>query len=142
MLPQDLCITRKKLQFFDLIYFYNCLLIAEHLNQDLPLAFSGYFTYMANIHNHNTRGALKKLVNVPQAKTSFYGTRFITAKSVKDWNNLQNKAVFEFHQEQVSIPKLISTLKKYFITSYSDQLITNKKLCFVLFYFISFAHKI
>ena len=38
----------------------------------------------------------------------------------KDWNNLENKAVFEFNQEQVSIPKLIPTLKKYFLTSYSD----------------------
>ena len=89
---------KKIIKFFDLIYFYNCLLIAEHLNQDLkPLAFSGYFTYMANSHNHNTRGALKRLVNVPYAKTIFYGTHSITAKSVKDWNNLQNKAVFEFH---------------------------------------------
>ena len=75
---------------------------------------------MANIHNHNIRGALKKLANVPYAKASFYGTHSITATSVKDWNHLQNKVVFEFHQEQVSIPKLISTLKKYFITSYSD----------------------
>ena len=88
---------KKIIKFIDFIHFYNCLLIAEHLNQDLPLAFSGYFTYMANINNHNTRGALKRLVNVPYAKTIFYGTHSITAKSVKDWNNLQNKAVFEFH---------------------------------------------
>ena len=38
----------------------------------------------------------------------------------KDRNNLEKKAVFEFNQEQVSIPKLIPTLKKYFLTSYSD----------------------
>ena len=88
---------KKIIKFFDLIYFYNCLLIAEYLNQDLPLAFSGYFSYMANIHNHNTRGALKRLVNVPYAKTIFYGTHSITVKSVKDWNNLQNEVVFEFH---------------------------------------------
>ena len=121
MLPQDLCITRKKIiKFFGLISVYNCLLIAEHLNKDLPSPFSGYFAYMANIHNHNTKDALKKLVNVPYTKTIFYGTHSITAISDKDWNNLQNKAVFEFHSEQVSIPKLISTFKKYFITSYSD----------------------
>ena len=62
---------------------------------------------MANIHNHNARGALKKLVNVPYTETSSYGTHSVTAKSVKGWNNLQNKAVFEFNQEQVSIPKFI-----------------------------------
>ena len=80
---------KKIIKFFNLIYLYNCLLIAEHLNQDLP--------YMANIYNYNTRGALKRLVNVPYAKTIFYGKHSITAKSVKDWNNLQNKVVFEFH---------------------------------------------
>ena len=71
---------------------------------------------MANIHNHY-RGALKKLPlqSMYYTKTSFYGTHPIRAKSVKDWNNLQNKAVFEFHQE-VSIPKLISALRKYFIS--------------------------
>ena len=49
-----------------------------------------------------------------------------SVKSVKDCNNIQNKVVFEFNQEQDSSPKLISTLKKYFLTSYSDLLITNK----------------
>ena len=45
-------------KFFYLISFYNCLLIAEDLNRDLPSSFSGYFTYMANIHNH--QGCTKK----------------------------------------------------------------------------------
>ena len=97
---------KKIIKFFDLISFYNCL-IAEHLNKNLPSLFSGYFTYVADLHNHNTRGALKKLVNVPYCKASFYGTHSITVKSVKDWSNLQNKVVFEFNQEQVSTPKLI-----------------------------------
>ena len=79
------------IKFYDLISFYNCLLIPEHLNKNLPSPFSGYFTYMADLHNHNTRGALKKLVSVPYSKTSFYVTQSITAKSVKNWNNLQKK---------------------------------------------------
>ena len=75
---------------------------------------------MSNIQNRNTKGEVKKLVNVPYTKTSFYETHSITAKSVKDWNNLQNKAVFEFNQKQVSISKLILILKKYLLTSYND----------------------
>ena len=51
---------KKNIKFFDLISFYNCLLIAENLNKNLPLPFSGYFTYMVDVHNHNTSGALKK----------------------------------------------------------------------------------
>ena len=41
-----------------------------------------------------------------------------TAKSVKDWNSLQNQVVFEFSQEQVITTKLISALKTYFLESY------------------------
>ena len=67
-------------------------------------------------HEHNSRGASKKLVNVPQA--TFYGTNSITAKSVKDWNTLQNQVKFEFNQETVITPKLISVLKDYFLASY------------------------
>ena len=58
-------------------------------------------------------------MNVPQGKTSFYGTHSITAKSVNDWNSLQNKTVFEFDQEIIDISKLTSSLKQYFFTSYA-----------------------
>ena len=109
---------KKIIRFFDLISFYNCLLIAEHLNKDLPTSFGEYFTYMAERHNHNTRGALKKLVNIPLSNTTFYGTQSITAKSARDWNTLQNKVIFEFNQNSIITPKLISALKKYFLDSY------------------------
>ena len=63
---------KKIIKFFKLVTFYNCILVAGHLNQNLPSSFGRYFTYMANHHNHNTRGAVKKLVNVPLCKTTFY----------------------------------------------------------------------
>ena len=95
------------------------MFVAEHLNQNLPSSFGDYFTYMANQHNHQTRGALQKLINVPQRKTAFYGTHSITAKSVKDWNSLQNNINFEFNRDYVITPKLISALKKFFLMSYN-----------------------
>ena len=110
----------KIIKFFDLITFYNCVFIAEHLNQNLPSSFGNYFTYMANQHHHNTRGTVRKLVNVPQCNTSFYGTHSITAKSVRDWNNLQKKITFEFNRENVITPKLMLTVKEFFLTSYLD----------------------
>ena len=75
---------------------------------------------MANQHHHNTRGTVRKLVNVPQCNTSFYGTHSITAKSVRDWNNLQKKITFEFNRENVITPKLMLTVKEFFLTSYLD----------------------
>ena len=77
----------------------------------MPYSFEGYFTYMDECHGHNTRGASKKLGNIPQSKATFYRTNSITAKSVKDWNTLQNEVKFEFNQEIVIKPKLISALK-------------------------------
>ena len=73
---------------------------------------------MANRHNHNTRGTIRKLVDVPVCKTTFYGTQSITAKSVKDWNTMQNQVVFEFSQDQIITSKLISALKNVFLESY------------------------
>ena len=96
---------KKIISFFNLVTFYNGLVIAGHLNQNLSSSFGGYFTYMANHHSHNTRGAVKKLVNGPLCKTTFYGTQSIIAKSVKDWNSLQNQVFFEFNQEQVNTTK-------------------------------------
>ena len=59
------------------------------------------------------------------------------AKSVKDWNNLQNKAVFEFNQEQVYTPKLISTLKKFFLTSSVTSLLQIKHfVCFFILFLL------
>ena len=57
------------------------------------------------------------------------------AKSVKDWNNLQNKAVFKFNQEQVYTPKLISTLKKIFLTSSVTSLLQIKHFVFLSYFF-------
>ena len=66
-----------KLLFFNLVMFYNCLFMAGHLNQNPPSPFfffveGGDFTCMANRHDHNTMSAIKKLVNVPLCKTTFY----------------------------------------------------------------------
>ena len=111
---------KKVIKFFNLM-FYNCLFVAEHLNQNLPSSFGGYFTYMADRYNHNTRGAVKKLMDVPHSRTNFYGAQSITAKSAKDWNSLQNQVAFNFNQEGTAfIPKLVSVLKKHFLESYID----------------------
>ena len=118
--PRPLYHEKKIIRLFDLISYYNCLFIAEHLNQNLPSSFGNYFTYLADCHNYNTRGAMKKIINVPQSKTTFYGTQSITAKSVKDWNTLQNKIEFNFYQEKIVTPKLILSLKKYYIDSYNN----------------------
>ena len=87
------------------------------LKSKLTVSIWGYFTYLAECHSYN-RGALKKLVSVPPSKSTFYGIHSITAKSVRDWNTFQNKIAYEFYQDTVVTPKLVSTLKAYLLTSY------------------------
>ena len=45
-------------------------------------------------HNHNTRGATRYVLNIRKIKTSFYGSRSVQVESVKDWNNIIDKAHF------------------------------------------------
>ena len=113
--PGPLYNEKKIIKFFNLVMHYNCLFIADHLNQNVTSSFGGYFTYMADHHNHNTGGSLKKLVNVPLSKTTFYGTQSIIAKSVNDWDDLQNRIVFVFDNDHVVTPKLITALKNHFL---------------------------
>ena len=45
-------------------------------------------------NSHKTRGARRYVLNIPQMKTSFYGSRSVQVKSVKDWNNTIDKINF------------------------------------------------
>ena len=67
---------RNIIRFFDLTSFYNCLFIAEHLNQNLPSSFGGFFAYMADCHNYNTRGAQKKTIRCSSEQNCFLWNPF------------------------------------------------------------------
>ena len=43
------------------------------------------------IHNHNTRGAQRKHLYLPQIKTTLYGTNSIIYQSITAWNNIHKK---------------------------------------------------
>ena len=45
-------------------------------------------------HSLNTRGARTYDLNIPKMKTSFYGSRSVQVKSVKDWNDTIDKINF------------------------------------------------
>ena len=91
-----------------------------------------------------TPGAVRKLVGVPLYETT-YGTQSITAKSVKDWNTMQNQVVFEFNENQIITPKLISALKNHFFESYIASRLNNlpdkyllELVCLMLVLFVLF----
>ena len=55
----------------------NCLFVFDQLNGNIPESFTDYFMKTQQIHNHNTRGAQRKHLYIPQIKTTLYGTNSI-----------------------------------------------------------------
>ena len=39
-------------------------------------------------------GARRYVLNIPKMKTSFYGSKSVQVKSIKDWNNIIDKIHF------------------------------------------------
>ena len=64
------------------------------LNSSLPAIFDDLFKPFKEQHSHNTRGARRYVLNIPKMKTSFYGSRSVQVKSIKDWNNIIDKIDF------------------------------------------------
>ena len=84
----------KILNLTNIIKLNNCMLVFDHLNSSLPAIFDDLFKPFKEQHNHNTRGARRYVLNIPKMKTSFYGSRSVQVKSIKDWNNIIDKIHF------------------------------------------------
>ena len=69
----------------------NSLLVLNEINTTLPEAFNEFFQFANNQHDHNTRDAIRKRINLPQVKTTQYSLNSIKYKSAKDCNNIQQK---------------------------------------------------
>ena len=78
---------KKILKFEDFVHCRNI---------NLPASFNNFFIRTQEIHQHNTRGALNNLIDIPQSRTSFYGTHSIKSKSAIAWNTMQYKLGFNF----------------------------------------------
>ena len=72
----------------------NYMLVFDHLNSSLLAILDDLFIPFKEQHSHNTRGARRYVLNIPKMKTSFYGSRSVQIKSIKDWNNIIDKIHF------------------------------------------------
>ena len=70
------------------------MLVFDHLNSSLPAIFDDLFMPFKEQHSQNTRGARGHVLNMPKMKNSFYGSRLVQVKSVKDWNDIIDKIHF------------------------------------------------
>ena len=84
----------KILNLTKIITLNNCMLVFDHLNSSLPAIFDDLFKPFKEQYSHNTRGARRYVLNIPKIKTSFYGSRSVQVKSIKDWNHITDKIHF------------------------------------------------
>ena len=84
----------KILNLTNIITLNNCMFVFDHLNSSLPAIFYDLFKPFKAQHSHNIRGARRYVLSIPKMKISFYGSRSIQVKSVKDWNNINDKIHF------------------------------------------------
>ena len=89
------------------------MLVSDDLNSSLSAIFDDLFIPFKEQHSHNTRGARRYVLNIPKMKTSFYGSRSVQVKSVKDWNNIIDKIHFtteDFMKRSEVIKKIKNAL--------------------------------
>ena len=112
--PSEPLFTKTKiLNLTNIITSNNCMLVFDHLNSSLPAIFNDLFIPFKEQHSHNTRGARRYVLNIPKMKTSFYGSRSVQIKSVKDWNNIIDKIHFpteDFMERSEVIKKIKNAL--------------------------------
>ena len=78
----------KILNLTNIITLNNCMLVFDHLNSSLPAIFDGLLKPFKEQHSYITRGARRCVLSIPKMETSFYGSRSVQVKSIKDWNNI------------------------------------------------------
>ena len=89
------------------------MLVFDHLNSSLPAIFDDLFIPFKEQHSYNTRGARRYVLNIAKMKTSFYGSRSVQVKSMKEWNNIIEKIHFtteDFMKRSEVIKKIKNTL--------------------------------
>ena len=112
--PSEPLLTETKiLNLTNIITLNNCMLVFDHLNSSPPAIFDDLLIPFKEQHSHNTRGARKYVLNIPKTKTSFYGSRSVQIKSIKDWNNIIDKIHFtteDFMKRSEVIKKIKNAL--------------------------------
>ena len=103
----------KKLNLTYIITLNNCMLVFDHLNSTLSAIFNNLLKLFKEQHSHNTRGTRRHVLNIPKMKTSFYGSRPVQVKLIKDWNKIIDKIHFiteDFTKRSEVIKKMKNTL--------------------------------
>jgi len=73
---------------------YRIVFFMSRVEQNLlPNMFKMQFTYLRDVHNHNTRASKRNQINIPNTNTHFFDLNDFLAKHVKTPEDLCYKGI-------------------------------------------------
>ena len=102
----------------DCIKLSNFLFADDNIKNNLPSTLCESITFIDSKHSQVSRNQKANQLNIPTVRTKTSGSNSIKCKSVKIWNDLNNKLFLnkQFAHQKRSYCK--SLLKEYFIKGY------------------------
>ena len=85
----------------DVVTISNLKFVYDQMNKPLPRVFENFFINKTRQHLYNTRG---NSLDVPQVKTTTYGSNSFTLHAIRTWNFFENKL-----STTTSLPNLTPT---------------------------------
>ena len=112
----ELYADNKILKIKDYINLLNCMFVKNVLSKDCLSIFTNFFTKSEETHNYSTRHSNRNSVEVPQSRTTSYGTYSIKNQAGKLWNDIQTHIT----QDLISLSpnKCTKLLKNHFLATY------------------------
>ena len=91
--PSDYIFKKIKiLKISDFVKYKYALFVKKSLRQENVVIFNNMITPLDLNHDHNTRAAIKHLLDIPQKQTCHYGTYSMVFTASKIWNDILRKS--------------------------------------------------
>ena len=98
----------KMFKLKDIVTISNLKFVYDQMNKLLPRVFEKNFINKTRQHLYNTRG---NSLDVPQVKTTTYGSNSFTLHAIRTWNFFQNKLSITTLLPNLTPTKLLKLLK-------------------------------
>ena len=111
MEPIELIYKESKIfKLKDIVTISNLKFVYDQMNKVLPRVFGKFFINKTRKHLYNTRG---NSLDVPQVKTTTYGSNSFTLHAIRTWSLFQNKLITTTSLSNLTPIKFLKVIKTY-----------------------------
>ena len=107
---EQICKESKIFKLKDIVIISNLKFVYDQMNKLLPRVFEKNFINKTRQHLYNTRG---NSLDVPQVKTTTYGSNSFTLHAIRTWNFFQNKLSITTSLPNLTPTKFLKVIKGY-----------------------------